>query len=105
MRDTYSAQRRRERRAGLTGEREQHHSLMGLRARREDQPAVLLLCTRARAAIKHHHHAVYIGFSRSLFRSCCFLVFLVWAVFAAVRAGFVTLGFVDLKRQQEESGT
>lgn len=57
---------------------------MGLSARREDQPAVLLLCTRARAAIKHYHAVytfiyIHLGVSRSLV-----LVFLVWAVFAAV---------------------
>lgn len=83
-----SAKKRKE---GLTfrdkQEREQHHSLIGLRARREDQPAVLLLCTRARAAIKHHHRAVYRIFLFSL-SFLLFSCFRVWAVRRFPRPGF-----------------
>lgn len=107
---TYSAQRRRDTRGGRhqpcfsrqTGEREQQHSLMGLRARREDQPAVLLLCTctgqsRNKAAWSSSCHLFkYRSFPSSL-------LFSLWFFFAAVCAGFVAVGFVDLKRASKRN--
>lgn len=71
------------------------------------QPFSCCVHARARAGIRQHdhHHVIHlnIGVSRSsLFRSCGFLVFLV-VFFAAVCAGFVALGFVDLKRASKRN--